>query len=659
MNICLVSNEILGAAKNGGIGTATSQLSILLGKHGHSVTLFYVGSTPLNPSDPWATFYRAANVRVTHFPGTSARLSPGFLKQPCEIYEQLRDQGFDVILFQDWMALGHACVTAKKCGLAFPQTVLATIAHSSTPWILEANCCFPKAPETLALSHLEQRALEESDALISPSEYLVNWMRQAGWSLPENIDIIPYYMCAKDLLGASRNLVTSAKAACGRHIAFFGRLEERKGINLFLRSLASETLAPYRFKLTFLGKPETRSINEIRNFVSRARPDLAAEMEFKPNSSSDEAQEFLLSNECVAVIPSLVDNSPCVIYESLRLGLPFIAAGTGGIPELIDEADRSRLLFEPTESALVAKICEVLDSDGWAAGRPRFESTKVADLWLAWFERVARSRSNRSMTPLTNLSAPSVTVVVTHYERPKLLDQNLRALSLQSDVDFELIIVDDGSKTESAVEFLETINSRYARMRPQIIRQENRYLGAARNAAIRHTDTPYIIFLDDDNIPFPNMIEVFKVAINASQADVVTCQVQFFSDPFSEPDLNELFAGQRWGFPGGPVALGLIQNCFGDAIAIYRRELFDAFGYFHEIYGVTHEDWELHLRWALAGSKLLSLPQPLFWYRVAPDSMSRSTSRYGNLRVVASTIRENISPQLAPILDLLVGTYAL
>jgi O-antigen biosynthesis protein len=659
MKICLVSNEILGADKNGGIGTATSQLSVLLGKHGHVVTLFYVGITPLDPSDPWTIFYRAANVRVTHFPVTPARITPSFMKQPCEIYEQLRNQGFDVILFQEWMALGHACVTAKRCGLAFPQTVLATIAHSSTPWLLEANCCFPKEPETLALSYLEQRALEESDALVSPSNYLVEWMRLAGWNLPETTDVIPYYMHAQDLLGVSANFGNRATVARAHHIVFFSRLEERKGISLFLRSLASETLASRRFKLTFLGKPATKSIEEIREFVSKTRPDLLEELEFRPNCSSGEAQIYLATHDCVAVVPSLVDNSPCVIYELLKLGLPFIAASTGGIPELIDETDWSRLLFRPTASDLAAKISEVLDSNAWAPARPRFASSQVADLWLAWFEKVAWNRSNHLTKPFVNVSTPGVTVAVTHYERPKLLDQNLRALSLQTDADFKLIVVDDGSKTESSVDFLETIKDRYAHMSPQIIRQQNRYLGAARNTAVRNADTPYIIFLDDDNIAFPNMVEVFKRAINASQADVISCQMQFFHDPFNQPDLSELFASERWAFPAGPVALGLIQNCFGDATAIYKRELFDALGYFHEVYGVTYEDWELHLRWALAGCKLLSLPLPLFWYRVAPGSMSRSTSRYSNMRVVASTIRRNISPQLAPILDLLVGSHAL
>jgi O-antigen biosynthesis protein len=658
MKICLVSNEILGAHKNGGVGTATSQLAVLLGKRGYCVTLFYVGSTSLDRSDPWVVFYRTANVRITHFPMTEATIYPRFMKQPCEIYQQLRDQDFDVILFQEWMALGHGCVTAKKCGLAFQQTVLATIAHASTPWILEANRCFPKTPETLALSYLEQRALEQSDALVSPSHYLVNWMRLAGWNLPGATDVIPYYMQAHDLLGVGVHLENRATVTRTRHIIFFGRLEERKGINLFLQSLASEALASYRLKLTFLGKPATKSIKEIRESVSINRPDLLEELEFRPDFSSDQAQTYLAAHDCVAVVPSLVDNSPCVIYELLRLGLPFIAASTGGIPELIDESDQSRLLFQPTESALAAKISEVLNSDGWAPGRSRLESSQVEGLWLAWFERLARSRSNRTTSPSVRVSIPKVTVAVTHYERPKLLGQNLQALSLQTDADFKLIIVDDGSKSESAVEFLESAQSRYAHMSPRIIRQQNRYLGAARNTAIRNTDTPYIIFLDDDNIPFPNMVKVFKRAISSSQADVISCQMQFFSDPMNEPDLSDLFVGDRWAFPGGPVALGMIQNCFGDATSIYKTNLFDAVGYFHEIYGVTNEDWEMHLRLALAGYQILSLPLPLLWYRVTPGSMSRSTSRYSNMRVVASTIQRNIPAQLAPIVDLLLGTHA-
>jgi glycosyltransferase involved in cell wall biosynthesis/GT2 family glycosyltransferase len=657
MKICLVTNEILGAVKNGGIGTATSQLSVLLGKHGHSVTLFYVGLPPLIESDPWAIFYRAANVRVTHFPPASVQLLPGFMRQPCEIYEQLRDQDFDVILFQEWMALGHACVTAKRCGLAFQGTALATIAHSSTPWILEANGRFPNAAEAVALTYLEQRALEESDALVSPSAYLTDWMRCAGWRLPGTSDVIPYYMDAGDLLGVSAHVASRATTAHPHHFVFFGRLEERKGITLFMQSLASAQLAAHRFNLTFLGKPATTSIEEIREFLSAARPDLVDGLEFRADCSSDEAQAYLWSHDCVAVVPSLVDNSPCVIYELLRLGLPFIASATGGIPELINEADRSRILFRPTVAALASKMAEVLDSSEWPAVPERFKAAQVADLWLAWFEKVARGRPLRMPTLSVHNSMPGVTVAVTHYERPKLLDQNLAALSLQTDSDFKLIIVDDGSKGGAAVEFLDAIPGRYAHLDPHIIRQENRYLGAARNAAIRHSRTPYIIFLDDDNVPFPNMVDVFKRAIHASKADVISCQMQCFHDSLNPPDLSDLFVRERWAFPGGPAALGLIQNCFGDATAIYKRERFDTAGYFHEIHGVTHEDWELHLRWALAGCKMLSLPLPLFWYRVSPDSMVRSTNLYDNMRMVASAIRQNIPTPLAPLVDLLVGIH--
>ena len=61
----------------------------------------------------------------------------------------------------------------------------------------------------------------------------------------------------------------------------------------------------------------------------------------------------------------------------------------------------------------------------------------------------------------------------------------------------------------------------------KVVRQSNKYLGAARNEGLRHANGSFVIFLDDDNVPFPNMVEVFRKAAHVSQADIVTSQLQF------------------------------------------------------------------------------------------------------------------------------------
>ena len=94
-----------------------------------------------------------------------------------------------------------------------------------------------------------------------------------------------------------------------------------------------------------------------------------------------------------------------------------------------------------------------------------------------------------------------------------------------------------------------------------------------------------------------------------------------------ETDLRDY---DQWAFiPDAPV-LGLFQNAFGDASSIYRRDALRKVGGFHEEYGVTHEDWELHLRASLAGLKHAYIPDPVFWYRASADSMIRTTDTYSN-----------------------------
>ena len=450
------------------------------------------------------------------------------------------------------MALGHACFVAKRAGIAFSTTTLATITHSVTAWLLEANQAFPHSLEELALNHMEKQAIEFSDVVISPSLYLIDWMRKTGFELPQKTSVIPLFLNGQELLGelSPYTAVRDHDGKKRKHLIYFGRLEERKGISIFLKTLASKELAPFDFQLTFLGKPASKSEAEIRQFIEKARPDLSDNLRILPNLSTDEAQSFLAEAEGIAVIPSLIDNSPCVIYEVLKMGLPFIASNSGGIPELIHPDDRGRCLFAPEPQALSAKLREILSAKHFDACRPAYDQQELQCRWLGWLEENKPSYSCTS-APASSTGTRDVTVLITHYERPHLLDQNLRALVLQSDTDFEVIVVDDGSSSDQSLAYLARLEKGFGDLRLRVIRQENRYVGAARNEGIKNCNTPYVILFDDDNVAFPNMVEVFRKSALSSRADIITCQAQFFRDPINPPDARDLF-GAKMGLPGRP-----------------------------------------------------------------------------------------------------------
>jgi hypothetical protein len=69
----------------------------------------------------------------------------------------------------------------------------------------------------------------------------------------------------------------------------------------------------------------------------------------------------------------------------------------------------------------------------------------------------------------------------------------------------------------------------------------------------------------------------------------------------------------------------MYENCFGDAHALVRRSVLEELGGFSEDFGTGHEDWELFARAELGGYKVWGVPEPLFWYRIAKNSMLRSS----------------------------------
>ena len=649
MKICLVASELLGAHKNGGIGTATSNLAYLYREFGYEVDVLYVGEGHIDYGHPWIVRLQQAGVNITHLDIHLKLVFPKYLRESNAIFDYLRSMSYGLIIFQDWRGGGFACVQARNAGLAFASTRLAVIAHGPTAWLLDANRTVARSQETLAHLHMERTVFEGVDIVLCPSRHMKDWIEAQRYDV-RNIVHIPLYLWvdAKADGFATRQIELSSVTT----LAYFGRLEDRKGVAVFLNAILDERFAYSRFDVHFVGKEASWTEEQVRTYIKARRPWLSSRLTFLKDLDSEQSQAHLIDDNCLAVIPSLVDNAPCVISECLRRQIPFLSTTTGGIPELVEESDRGRVLVAPTARALADRLNEVLNRP-FASAKSAYHADDVSAQWRDFLSaQEAKIVSNAARPSIEQAPRERVTVVLTHYERPLLVNQTLASLAVQSYKDFDVVLVDDGSKNEASLRNLDQIEKGVWPFPIRVLRCVNRYLGAARNEGIRSTDADFLIFMDDDNIAFPDLIEVLVKARKNLDADIVTSQMAIFRDATAGPELALLRTGERWCFTAGPSELGLSVNCFGDATGIYKRDVFDKVGYYHEWRGIGHEDWHLHARASLQGLKQVSLPVPLYWYRRVEGGMLHTTDQVDNNRIIWDLYRQALPPHLARLVDL-------
>lgn len=96
----------------------------------------------------------------------------------------------------------------------------------------------------------------------------------------------------------------------------------------------------------------------------------------------------------------------------------------------------------------------------------------------------------------------TVSVVIPTYNRAALLRETVDSVLAQSSPDIEIVVIDDGSTDDTPA-----IERDYAG-RIVYIRQDNRGLNAARNAAIARARGTFIALLDSDDLHLPYTIEL-------------------------------------------------------------------------------------------------------------------------------------------------------
>jgi glycosyltransferase involved in cell wall biosynthesis len=115
-----------------------------------------------------------------------------------------------------------------------------------------------------------------------------------------------------------------------------------------------------------------------------------------------------------------------------------------------------------------------------------------------------------------------VSIILPTYDRAALLGRSIDTVLAQTYGDFELIVVDDGSRDGTA-----GVVSAYADRRVRYVAlPENRGLPAARNAGLAQARGDYLAFQDSDDEWLPRKLELQMRALEANPAaGVVYCDM--------------------------------------------------------------------------------------------------------------------------------------
>ena len=113
-----------------------------------------------------------------------------------------------------------------------------------------------------------------------------------------------------------------------------------------------------------------------------------------------------------------------------------------------------------------------------------------------------------------------LSIIVPVYNAMKYLDECVQSLLAQTYRDYEIILVDDGSKDES-VEMCNRYAGEYKNIR--VIHKENGGVHTARNVGLENSRGELVAFIDSDDIVDPQAFEIMINAMEKTNADVVAC----------------------------------------------------------------------------------------------------------------------------------------
>jgi glycosyltransferase involved in cell wall biosynthesis len=235
---------------------------------------------------------------------------------------------------------------------------------------------------------------------------------------------------------------------------------------------------------------------------------------------------------------------------------------------------------------------------------------------------------------------PLVSVIMIFLDEEKFIEEAIQSVFAQTYENWELILVDDGSKDGSS-----EIARNYARQQQGRVRylehpqHQNRGMSASRNLGIRDAKGEYITFLDADDIWLPDKLQQ-QTAILAAHPEVglVCSPAQWWYGWTGRPEdlerdfIQQLDVALDTVVEAPELLLLYLQNEWASICdLLVRREIIEAVGGYEPIFRGMYEDQVFHAKLCLR-SAIFVTSECWYRYRQHTNASTASSHRAGQYR---------------------------
>ena len=556
--ICLITFDLSPPLTSGGIGTAMQALVETLRSVGHEVHVLYCPyEGPADLWKLWQDYWCNRGVTLHYLPRTVGE-QQRYLAQHdflSKITAFLVRHQFDVVHTADAAGYASSLAILRAAGLAFTRTKLVVTAHGGIAWHRRGNQ-LAWTPDEAEASFAERQMLRLSDVICCPSRYMRDRLLANEQARSDQLIVLP-----NALISQTRSFgVADRSARPVDELVMMGRIEPRKGVDRFARAVRKLVASGMTgFRVTFLGKPGLGvDLEDIRALLG---PMGGEATRFITNYDHIEAVNYVKTRDCLVVIPSLRENLPYSLYECLENNVPVIASDAGGMMELVDQADRQRILVAADDDRLLEALKDAL-ANGMRPAALAFEPSLIGLQLAALHGRLisdARSPLGYLLRARPDEAAPR-------------------------DLGTVVYGGDDGDR-----DWADQANKLAAKLEHELL-------------CVRHASVE----------PHADALPAMAKLLSQAGLDAVVVG-------FQAVDRN---GHESWGgrdvvqdavlAVGGPAEQGVSRNLFGAGLFLIKRSWFERLGGFSpDLHSSTVAHWDLLNRLAAAGGDVIGIPKAL------------------------------------------------